>query len=169
MDRLVLADASPLIALARLGGLGWLKSLFGSVALPETVRAEVLDCGAWPGQESLRAAIDAGVLVVRDDDGGAPELPELDEGEAACIRLALLHGGPVLLLIDERAGRAVAAEHGLVVAGTAAVIGMAKQRDLIASARAEFEELLRSDFRISGEVIRAVLSRVGELPLPHRS
>lgn len=163
MDRIVLSDASPLIVLARVGGLDWLQALFGEIALPETVRAEILDCGEWPGQDALRRGIEANWLVVRRDDGGTPELPELDEGEAACIRIALRHGGPALILMDERAGRAVAAEHGIPVAGTAAVIGMAKQRGLIPSARAVFEELLRGDFRISGEVIQTVLERTGEL------
>lgn len=166
MARLVLADASPLIALARLAGLDWIGALFGPVTLPETVRAEILDRGAWPGQESLMLAIETGVLVVRSDDGGVPELTELDEGEAACIRLALRHDGPTLILMDEKAGRAVATEHGITVAGTAAVIGMARQRGLIPSAREAFEELLRGDFRISGEVIRVVLARVGEAQEP---
>jgi predicted nucleic acid-binding protein len=50
----------------------------------------------------------------------------------------------------------------LRVAGKAAVIGMAKARGLIPSAKAVFETLHDSDFRISPEVIRTVLSRVGE-------
>jgi predicted nucleic acid-binding protein len=37
----------------------------------------------------------------------------------------------VLLLIDEREGRALARELGLRLAGTAAVIGLARQRRLI--------------------------------------
>lgn len=48
------------------------------------------------------------------------------------------------------------------MAGTAAVIGMAKSKGLIPSARQVFETLHRSDFRISAEVIRTVLSRAGE-------
>jgi predicted nucleic acid-binding protein len=52
----------------------------------------------------------------------APVLPDLDEGEAASIRLALALGGETLLLIDERAGRSVSQEFGLQLAGTAAVI-----------------------------------------------
>ena len=64
--------------------------------------------------------------------------------------------------MDERAGRAVAGEYGIQVAGTAAVIGQAKLRGLIPSARDVFEELLRGDFRLSREVIQIVLARVGE-------
>ena len=65
--------------------------------------------------------------------------------------------------MDERAGRAVAQELGIQVAGTAAVIGLAKKQGLIPSAKASFERLHVLDFRISAQVIRAVLSRVGEL------
>lgn len=163
MARLVLSDASPLIVLARVGGLPWLRALFGDIAIPEQVRSEILDAGAWPGQDDLGEAIAAGWLAVRRDDPGEPALPELDEDEAACIRLARMHGGPALILMDECAGRAVATEYGIRVAGTAAIIGQARQRGLIPSARAVFEELLPSDFRLSREVIRAVLVRVGEL------
>lgn len=162
MARLVLSDASPLIALARIGELKWLHTLFGEIAVPEAVRTEVLDHGLWPGQESLHAAIQEGWLQVLGDAPSLPDLPDLDEGEAACIRHAVLQDGPTLILIDERAGRAVAQELGIRVAGTAAVIGMAKTRGLIPSARAIFEALQLSDFRISREVIRAVLVRVGE-------
>jgi hypothetical protein len=91
-----------------------------------------------------------------------PELPDLDEGEAASIRLALAAPEQALLLIDERSGRAVAQELGLSIAGTAAVIGIARQRNLIPSARAVFAQLHGSDFRIAPAVIKAVLDRCGE-------
>jgi predicted nucleic acid-binding protein len=66
------------------------------------------------------------------------------------------------LLMDERAGRAITAERGLQVAVTAAVIGMANSRGLIASARDAFARLHGLDFRISAQAIEMVLRRVGE-------
>lgn len=42
MARIVLTDASPLIGLARVDGLGWLGALFGEVWMPVEVRDEVL-------------------------------------------------------------------------------------------------------------------------------
>ena len=48
------------------------------------------------------------------------------------------------------------------MAGTAAVIGFAKRHGLIESAKARFERLHDSDFRISKEVIQTVLRNVGE-------
>jgi predicted nucleic acid-binding protein len=162
MAAVVIADASPLIALARVGGLDWLPALFGEVLVTEVVLAEVLT-GRFPESEApLAAAVQAGWLRVVASVPSDPELGALDEGEAASIRLALASGPRVLLLIDERAGRAVARELGLQLAGTAAVIGLAHQRGLIPSARAVFTELHASDFRIAPDVIQAVLERSGE-------
>jgi predicted nucleic acid-binding protein len=46
----LIADASPLIALARVIGLGWLEALFGQVLVTEEVMAEVLS-GGYPARE----------------------------------------------------------------------------------------------------------------------
>jgi predicted nucleic acid-binding protein len=163
---LVLSDASPLIGLSIVQGLGWLRPLFGEVWLPARVEREVLSGQVPRGEDHIRSALADGTLKIWRDPVPEAPLPDLDEGEAACIRIALAHsanaGNRALILMDERAGRAVAAELGLRVAGTAAVIGLAKTRALIASARQAFELLHRSDFRISAEVIRTVLARVGE-------
>ncbi|MGQ0652911.1 MAG: DUF3368 domain-containing protein [Betaproteobacteria bacterium] len=162
MAGLVLTDASPLIGLSIVEGLGWLHTLFGEVWLPQQVQREVLTGQALRGEAEIKPALAAGWLRVWKRRVAEATLPDLGEGEAACIRIALSRDEPVLLLMDEKAGRAVAAEHGLRVAGTAAVIGMAKLRGLIPGARPVFEALHGSDFRISAEVIRTVLSRVGE-------
>ena len=157
MAAIVIADASPLIALARVGGLSWLEQLFTEVVL-----AKVLT-GRYPATEApIRQARAAGWLKTVSITTTDPALPDLDEGEASSIRLALSCKGPALLLIDERSGRAVAQDLGLSVAGTAAVIGMARQRDLITSARQVFADLHASDFRIAPAVIKAVLDRCGD-------
>jgi predicted nucleic acid-binding protein len=162
MAAIVIADASPLIALARVGGLGWLQHLFTEVMLTDVVLAEVLT-GRYPATEApIRQALAAGWLETVAIPTTDPALPDLDEGEASSIRLALSCNGPALLLIDERSGRAVAQEMGLSVAGTAAVIGMARQHGLITSARQVFAALHASGFRIAPAVIQAVLDRCGE-------
>lgn len=158
----VLSDASPLIGLARIDGLPWLRELFGVVWVPQEVHREVLPNHELPDAQTLHAAFERGDLQVCSATPDTPVLPELDEGEAACIRMALASTEPALLLMDERAGRAIATEHGLRVAGTAAIIGMARQRGLIPSAKTVFARLHASDFRISAAVIATVLKRVGE-------
>lgn len=162
MAGIVLTDASPLIGLARVDGLNWLGSLFGVVWMPTQVRSAVM-AGSGPDVESLEAAEMAGILRIWPSSSPShPDLPDLDEGESACIRIGLAHADGALILMDERAGRALAQEYGLRVAGTAAVIGMAKSRGLIPSARAVFTRLHASDFRISASVIGTILHRVGE-------
>ncbi len=123
---------------------------------------EVLPGPGLPDEAAIRAALAAGWLKESPPAPEGPPLPDLDEGEAACIRIALSDLGPSLMLMHERAGRAIAMEHGLYVAGTAAIIGMAKTRGLIDSARDVFARLHGSNFRLSAQVIETVLRRVGE-------
>lgn len=165
MARLVLTDASPLIGLARVDGLTWLRALFGEIWMPAEVQSEVLPRKGLPDEQKILAAIEAGWLNLRAPTPTAPALPDLGDGESACIRLALACAEPVLILMDDRAGRAVAGEFNLPVAGTAAVIGMAKSKGLIPSARVIFAHLHASDFRISAHVIGTVLRQLGETDL----
>jgi predicted nucleic acid-binding protein len=162
MARIVVIDASPLIGLAMVNGLKWLPDIFGTVFLPETVKNEVLPGKSARGEEAIAQAIDAGWIKAWPEPI-APRLDiDLDAGETDCINLGLNHDDEVLLIMDERAGRAVAKEKGLRVIGTAAIIGQAKKQGLIVSARAVFEVLHASDFRISAAVINQVLVGVNE-------
>ncbi|MCP9941907.1 DUF3368 domain-containing protein [Cyanobium sp. ATX 6E8] len=162
MAGIVIADASPLIALARVNGLIWLQALFGHALVTQAVAGEVLT-GQFPSTEaSIQQAISAGWLQLVENPAQGPALPDLDEGEATSLRLALICASKSLVLMDERAGRSVARELGVEVAGTAAVIGMARKSGLIPSARAVFAELHASDFRIAPAVIQTVLARCGE-------
>ena len=162
MAAVVIADASPLIALARVNGLAWLQALFTEVFVTDVVLREVLTGRFLETEAPIQQALTDGWLRAEDPGTTEPALSELDEGEAASIRLALASGPQALLLIDERAGRAVAQALGLKLAGTAAVIGLARQTGLIPSAREVFAQLHASDFRIAPDVIKTVLSRCGE-------
>lgn len=162
MAHKVVIDSSPLIGLALVGGLAWLPTLFGQVFLPESVKQEVLPDKAAPGERAIAHAIAEGRVIVWPHPI-APQLDiDLDVGETDCINIGLGDPDQVLLIMDERAGRAVAKEKGLRVIGTAAIIGLAKKQGLIASARAVFEVLHHSDFRISAAVINQVLISVNE-------
>lgn len=163
MAQIVIADASPLIILAHVEGLGWLHSLFGQVWITSVVRDEILPGTGKPGEHALQDAIENGMLRVFEQGWETPIFPTLDEGEASCIRAALAHpDDKCLLLMDERLGRAIAGEQGISVVGAAGVVGMAKIRGLIPSASAVFARLLETDFRIAPDVIRGVLKRAGE-------
>ena len=165
MARVVLSDASPLIGLAIVDGLMWLPELFGDVWVPPSVHREVLPGISARGEAEIAAAVKGKAIRVWRKSIPATKmtLPDLDEGETDCIRIALANDvSETLILMDERAGRAVATENGIRVAGTAAVIGLAKKRGLITSAKARFAKLHATDFRISAVVIQTVLRDVGE-------
>ncbi len=163
MAKFVVMDSSPLIGLAIVSGLAWLPSLFNRSYLTETVKREVMPGKQARGETAIAQAIEAGWLSIWSD----PIIPrldiDLDAGETDCINLAMNYPqGHVLLVMDERAGRAVAKQKNLSVIGTAAIIGLAKNRGLITSAREVFEVLHRSDFRIAPAVIKQILLQVGE-------
>jgi predicted nucleic acid-binding protein len=167
MSRFAVSDASPLIGLALIGGLNWLPEIVGKVWVTESVQREVLPTQDAKGKNEIASAFNAGwlnlypELIVKPPDESV--LQELDRGEKDSISLALMQPkDSVILLIDERLGRAVALEVGLRIIGTAGLIGVAKKRGLIKFARPAFALLHASHFRISAAVINAVLTAVGE-------
>jgi predicted nucleic acid-binding protein len=162
MTRIAVIDSSPLIGLAMVDGLQWLPKLLGTVFLPESVRQEVLPDKAALGEEAIAAAIATGWVKVWSERIEPLLEIDLDAGETDCINLGLSNPDNVLLIMDERAGRAVAKEKGLRVIGTAAIVGLAKKQGVIPSARVVFDVLHRSDFRISAAVINQVLLSVNE-------
>lgn len=161
----VIADASPLIGLTRVGGLEWLAQLFGRVYLTPTVLREVLPGTQQRGEKEIQTSLNAGWLQVwREPIAALPiDLGDLDSGESESIALALqLRPVSSLLLIDERAGRAAATECSLPIIGTAALIGRAKKNGLIPAAKPVLAKLLASDFRISAKLMMQILKDVGE-------
>ena len=159
--RLVAADASPLIGLASAGAFGLLRKLFVKVTVTAAVRDEVLAGGELPGAPELEAAIRDGWIVVvpnRDDLGYV----DLGAGESSTLALARNHPGACLVLMDDPLGRSHVRAHGLAVTGVAGVLLAARNAGLVSGVRPFFERLERSDFRLSREIVRAVLELAGE-------
>jgi predicted nucleic acid-binding protein len=160
--RLVAADASPLIGLAAAGAFELLRGLFGRVTVTEVVRDEIQVGTDRPGARELAAAIRDGWVEVVPAPGGLEKLPELAPGEASTLLLAQEHGAECLVLMDEKLGRARARALELPVTGLAGVLLEARRSGLVEDLRPLFDRLARSDFRISPEMIRAVLDEAGD-------
>jgi predicted nucleic acid-binding protein len=168
---LVIADASPLIALSLVGHLNLLKSLFGKVWVAPIVINEVLTGQFDRGESEIRTALDAGWLVTCDAALADVDLRGLDPGETQSILQAITlsrNGFELLLLMDEQAGRSAAKEYKLTCMGTAGLIAIAKRNGLIPSAAVVLEELLQREFRLSQAIMREVLATAGE-SARHRS
>jgi predicted nucleic acid-binding protein len=125
---MIVSNATPLIAFARIGELTSLEPIVHRVMLPETVWSEVTAVTAHPGAETIGQATWIAVSAVTSVP--AELLALLDRGEAEVIALAEeLRAQEVLL--DERAARAMAITRGLPVIGTAGLPVRAEDRGFI--------------------------------------
>lgn len=88
--------------------------------------------------------------------------PTLDAGEAEALALALeIHADAVLM--DERSGRTLAVELGLIPIGVFGILVRAKQSGHLATVAPVMEDLLvKARFRASPELVREVLRLAGE-------
>ncbi|MCL2345722.1 MAG: DUF3368 domain-containing protein [Desulfobulbus sp.] len=167
-QRVVIADAGPLIALARVDALDLLRRLFGRVCLTATVRDEILPGAArFPDADALVCALRESWLDVVEPPSNdwQPLNPGVDAGEASAIH-TVCHwrdqGINALLLMDDRAGRLEAKSHGIALIGTAAIIGLAKTAGLIPAAQPLLERLAQSGYYLGQAVIAAVMAETGE-------
>ncbi len=161
-ERLVAADASPLIGLAAAGAFHLLRKLFGTVTVTAAVRDEVMAGGDLPGAGELRVAIREGWVKVVRMTAGELAFPELGAGEASTLALALKRGETTLVLMDESLGRARARELGITVTGLVGVLLAAKRARLAGRIRPYLDALAATNFRLSEEIVQAALAQAGE-------
>jgi predicted nucleic acid-binding protein len=162
------ADSSVIIHLAAIAQLDLLRQLHGSLLVPPAVWDEVVvqGQGRAGAQELTKAVGDGWVTVAHPSSniqlpsGGAP----LHPGETEAVLLAASHPGS-LLLMDEAAGRSVAASLGIPVMGIVGVLVVAKQSGLVAQLKPILEQLRSpGGFRLSAAVFQHALTLVGEQP-----
>ena len=163
-ERLVVADASPLIGLAAAGAFDLLRRLFGRVTVTAAVRDEVMAGGSRPGAREMTEAIEAGWIEVVAVPAGRVHFTDLDAGEGSTLAIAIENSDRCLVLMDEPLGRAHARTHGVAVTGLAGVLLAAKHAGFISSVRRYLERLVVSNFRLSEEVTRTILEQAGEAP-----
>ena len=149
----VVADASVLLALARIDRLDLLHRLFQDVRIPPTVAREVSRTlprlPDWIGVTEPRAV------------GNAPGAKGLHAGEVDAIALALDLPAS-LLILDDLPARRHAAALGLTIIGTAGVLVLAKRGGLILSVRELLDLLRGAGFRLRQDVYEQVVADAGE-------
>lgn len=158
----VVADAGPLIALARVDRLDVLGSLFGQVFVPPLVAQELVALSR-PDSQRLQAALDRW-LAVHELTAPVPTALRADRRLSEADQSVITLAGELRLplLMDERAGRAAAQHLGIPVAGVAEVIRQAKHAGLVQSIRATLEAMIREGYWLSPTLIDLVAARAGE-------
>jgi len=154
---IVVADASPLIAMARIGRLDLLRSVFGRLLVPGAVWREVVEGGgdkagaadvAAADWIERRAVVDSSLVNLLRHDLGA--------GEAEAIVLAR-EAKADFVLMDERLGRSAAHALGLKVVVVVGVLIEARARGLITDANEIMDQLhQQAGFWISAELRKLV-------------
>ncbi|HEU4618842.1 MAG TPA: hypothetical protein VFV10_12440 [Gammaproteobacteria bacterium] len=162
MPRFIAADSSPLIGLAAAGAFDLLRRLFGTVTVTRIVRDEIMAGRGMPGAAELSAAMREGWIRVAPAPLETWRFAELGAGEASTIALALEHAGDALVLMDDAAGRAQAAELRLEVAALADLLLAAKRAGLVDAVAPIFERLARRAFVVPEAEVRRTLEEAGE-------
>lgn len=158
INKLVVTDAGPLMALGRQDLLGLLPALFQQVHVPDLVVRECLAKPELPDAQRVQAALSEGWLLVRE--ASPLDMRDLDMGERCAIAVALELGAS--LLVDDRAARRHAEVLGLNVLGTLGVLVLAKRRGLIAEVKPVVQAMRQGGHFISQSALQAVLQAAGE-------
>jgi len=153
LKRIIVADAGPLIALARTGHLALLSRIFNEVHIPEAIQAELMLSSDRPGAGQLREAIaPGGWLKVRGVRSEKQANPALGTGEQEAIWLAVQEKS--ILLIDDRRGRESAKAAGVRIIGTGRLLIEAKRRNLLGQISPVLEELEAAGYRLSRQLVK---------------
>lgn len=160
-EKVIVADSSPLIGLAKIHLLEILPKLSSCILIPPAVWEEVTikgndspDTSAIRQATWLKVQIPAAKMI-------EPLEILIDRGEAEAIALAIQSEGSLLLLDDARARRVVK-RLKIRMIGTVGLLRRAKQRGLIEQLRPYLEALKNNGIYIRQELIDAVLKDVGE-------
>lgn len=176
MRRVVVADAGPLIGLARINQLALLARLFGTVVVTPWVAQEVLGGGVFPDKTALQHAFDQGWLQTADMAYTTPvllqtqccdliNLHQIDMGEATALVLAQhLHaqGTMALLLIDDHRGRQAALHSGIMTIGTAGLLVLAKKVGAVDAVKPLLLALRENGYFLAERLMSTVLEQADE-------
>jgi predicted nucleic acid-binding protein len=160
---IAVSDASPLIALSRIGCLELLPEIWQRLLVPTEVYEEVVISGAdRPGAAEVANARWIESKSVQDRTLLASEIEKsnLGSGEVAVVWLARELNIDVVF-IDERRARHYAQQSGLISIGSIGILEVLHRKGLIGDLRYRYQQLLQQEFRIDFEVLQSSLRKLG--------
>ncbi len=158
-------NAGLIIALAKIDQLSLLHQIASSVMIPETVFYEVM---AKPGPETHRILSASRSFLHVEIPPKALERSvrfasrHLDAGEREVIALASTIQPPVTAVLDDSAGRRVAAQLKIPVLGFVGLLLVAKKRRCITAVLPFVEQARNQGYWLSDELLEIVKSLAKE-------
>ncbi len=156
--RKVIANTTPLIALANIDRLELLHELYGSITIPQAVMDEII---REPAKQRVRRATWIKVESIQDVSQKDIFRARLHAGEVEVMILAREQRAD-LLIIDDDAAKKTAKFLGLNVTGTLGVLLKAKREGYLEKVEPVINELLCDGLFISDTVKGYVLREAGE-------
>lgn len=162
---ILICNAGPTIALAKIDHLSLLNDLADQVYIPEVVLREVL---AKPGRDAnriisvSRAWLRPHAPVAISDPIIVDATRKLDEGEKQVIEVASSMPIPVTAVLDDAAGRRTAKMLRIAVIGFPGLLLIAKKRNLIASVSPLLVEARLQGYWLSDKLLETVKKLAGE-------
>lgn len=159
---ILVLDASPLIALARIGSLALLRQLADQIVIPDAVYTETVSrVPARPGSAEIAQAS----WITRRTVENRAQVQLLHSrvglGEAEAIVLAREIGADAVVL-DDATARRLAEQEGCRVVGLLGLLVVTKQRGLLSAAKPLLDTMRNSGFFIGDELYATILREVAE-------
>jgi predicted nucleic acid-binding protein len=151
MPEIIISDTSCLILLQKIGQLQLLPKLYSQIFVTSLIVKEF--GGDLPAEIVVRDAQDLNLIRTLS--------LTVDQGEASAIALAFEIDDSILVL-DDRKARKFASSLGLKLTGTLGILLKAKHLGVLPSLKQILDELRKTDFRISQEIIDRMLKEAGE-------
>ena len=151
MPGIIVSDTSILIVLKKIGRLEILQALFGRI----TITPEIA--------EEFKHPLPKFIKIQNPKNKNYKRILNsiLDKGEASAIALAI-ETDDALLLIDDLKGRRQAKSLNVKYTGLIGILIIAKEKAVTASFSDIIEEIKRTDFRISPQLIEEAKRKCGE-------
>lgn len=160
---IVIANATPLIGLARINHLWLLQELFEEIVVPQAVYAEVAGVESeLTGAAELRTALWLRRQALADRSNVDYLRADLDPGEAEVLVLAHELNAD-LVLLDETKARLAAEMLGLRFIGTIGVLLLAKRKGNVVALQPLLDHLRAERFYIGTKLYEMTLQSVGEM------
>jgi predicted nucleic acid-binding protein len=157
---IIIADATPLIYLHRIGQLDLLRSLFGRVYIPSGVARELQS--GHSGEPTIPELDWIEGTAVQNQPAVDILAQELDRGEAEVLALALERSADWVIM-DDSLARTAASLLQIRCMGTIGILITCKARGFITTVKEPLDAMMAAGLWISPSLYEQTLHKIGEL------